>query len=212
MKSLRLLVNEFTSIHALILVGLVGGLGVSIVDRAGAQTSGTWLNTGSLNISRQGHTATMLPNGQVLVVGGENATGFLDSAELYNPSTGQWAITGRMTTPRINHKAVPLQNGEVLVCGGDNSTGSLSSAELYNFSTGQWKATGSMTIPRALHGATLLHNGQVLVAPAEAILPDHLATLPNYMTQTQAPGERVVVCKTFISLRWCCCKTAALWR
>ena len=164
MKSLRLLVNEFTSIHALILVGLVGGLGVSIVDRAGAQTSGTWLNTGSLNISRQGHTATMLPNGQVLVVGGENATGFLDSAELYNPSTGQWAITGRMTTPRINHKAVPLQNGEVLVCGGNNSTGSLSSAELYNFSTGQWKATGSMTIPRALHGATLLHNGQVLVA------------------------------------------------
>jgi len=117
-----------------------------------------------MNIPGAGLTSTLLPTGEVLVTGGENATGFLASAELYNPSTGQWMLTGSMTTPRINHKATLLQNGAVLVSGGDNSTGALASAELYNRSTGQWRSTGSMTIPRTLHGATLLNNGEVLVA------------------------------------------------
>jgi N-acetylneuraminic acid mutarotase len=110
------------------------------------------------------HTATLLPDGQVLVSGGENATGVLAGAELYNPSTGQWMVTGSMTSPRIGHKATLLQNGEVLVSGGNNASGALASAELYNVSTGQWKSTGSMTIPRTSHGATLLNNGKVLVA------------------------------------------------
>jgi len=80
-----------------------------------AQTSGNWTVTGSLSTARAGHTATMLPNGQVLVAGGENTAGFLASAELYSPSTGQWTVTGSMATPRINHKATLLPNGQVLV-------------------------------------------------------------------------------------------------
>src|ERR1022692_205492 len=129
-----------------------------------AQTSATWTVTGSLNTARAGHTATLLPSGQVLVAGGENTAGILASVELYNPSTGQWTVTGSMATPRINHQATLLPNGQVLVSGGDNTTGALASAELYNLFTGQWTTTGSMTIPRSLHGATLLFNGQVLVA------------------------------------------------
>ena len=140
------------------------GLLANVVLPASGQASGTWAVTGRLNTPRAGHTATLLPNGQVLVSGGENATGFLASAELYNPSTGQWTVTGSMATPRINHQATLLPNGQVLVSGGDNTTGALASAELYNSSTGQWTTTGSMTIPRTLHGATLLPNGQVLVA------------------------------------------------
>ena len=128
------------------------------------QSSGTWTLTGSLNTARAGHTATLLPNGQVLVAGGENTEGLLASAELYNPATAQWTVTGSMTTPRINHRATLLPNGQVLVSGGDNTTGVLASAELYNPSTGRWITTGSMIIPRTLHGATLLLNGQVLVA------------------------------------------------
>jgi N-acetylneuraminic acid mutarotase len=117
-----------------------------------------------LNEARAGHTATLLPNGQVLVTGGENAAGFLASAELFNPSTGRWTETGSMAMPRINHQATLLPSGQVLVSGGNNTTGSLASAELYNPSTGRWTTTGSMTIPRTLHGAALLLNGQVLVA------------------------------------------------
>jgi N-acetylneuraminic acid mutarotase len=146
-------------------VGLIAiGLTASAGTPAFAQSSGTWSNTGSLNVPCASHTSTVLQTGEVLVVGGENGTGFLASAELYSPSTGQWMVSGSMTTPRINHKATLLQNGEVLVSGGNNSTGALASAELYNPSTGQWRSTGSMTIARTSHGATLLNNGEVLVA------------------------------------------------
>ena len=90
---------------------------------AGAQTSGTWVVTGSLNTPSGSHTATLLSNGQVLVAGGTNASVFLSSAELYNPATGKWTITGSMTTARAEHSATLLPNGEVLVAGGTNTTG-----------------------------------------------------------------------------------------
>jgi Galactose oxidase, central domain len=146
------------------------GLCANTTPAALAQASGTWTTTGSLNIPRGGHTATLLASGQVLVVGGEDASGFLTSAELYNPATGKWTATGSTATPRIDHSATLLPNGQVLVAGGCFGVNSnfqaiyTASAELYNPSTGQWTTTGSMTIPRALHGATLLLNGQVLVA------------------------------------------------
>lgn len=164
MKSPRHLVNGLTSVRMFMLVGLFVTVQLTILANVGAQTSGTWTNTGSLSSPRAAHTATLLPSGQVLVAGGENASGILTSAELYNPSTRQWAITGSMTAPRIGHQATLLQNGEVLVSGGDNSTGALATAELYNVSTGHWTPTGSMTIPRTSHGGTLLNNGKVLVA------------------------------------------------
>jgi hypothetical protein len=129
-----------------------------------AQTSGTWITTGNLNTPRAGHTATLLLNGQVLVVGGEDATGVVASAELYNPATGKWIATGSMSTPRINHSTTLLGNGDVLVAGGQNATGSLASAELYTPAIGEWRTTSSMSIPRTLHGAVLLQSGEVLVA------------------------------------------------
>ena len=169
------------------------GLLSNVVLPASGQASGTWAVTGSLNTPRAGHTATLLPNGQVLVSGGENATGFLAGAELYNPSTGQWTVTGDMAAPRINHQATLLPNGRVLVSGGNNTTGALASAELYNPSTGQWTTTGSMTIPRSMHGATLLFNGQVLVAAGNntvASSTGNTAELYNPSTGTwQATGS-----------------------
>ncbi len=82
-----------------------------------------------MKVGRYGHEATLLQNGQVLVVGGQTASGYYTpSAELYNPSTGTWTTTGSMNVARGGHTAILLQNGQVLVVGGD-STGT--SAELY---------------------------------------------------------------------------------
>src|SRR6266480_4313393 len=55
--------------------------------------SGTWTPTSSLNTARDLHTASLLPNGMVLVAGGA-ATGDLASAELYDPASGTWTPTG----------------------------------------------------------------------------------------------------------------------
>lgn len=160
---------------------------------AAAQASGTWTVTGSLNTARADHTATLLPNGQVLVAGGENSAGILSSAELYYPSTGRWTETGSIATPRIGHQATLLPNGQVLVSGGNNTTGALASAELYNNSTGEWTTTGSMTIPRTMHGATLLLSGQVLVAAGNNTVANstgNTAELYNPFTGTwQATGS-----------------------
>jgi N-acetylneuraminic acid mutarotase len=124
-----------------------------------------WVATnGSLNTARRQNTATLLNNGQILVVGGLGSGGILSSAELYNPTTGTWTPTGSLNTARFNHTATLLPNGQVLVAGGQGNSSSPTSAELYNPATGLWTATGSLNIARQSHTATLLPNGQVLVA------------------------------------------------
>ena len=64
------------------------------------------------------HTATLLPNGKVLVAGGSNGGGSLSSAELYDPASGSWSTTGSLATARDYHTATLLPNGKVLVAGG----------------------------------------------------------------------------------------------
>lgn len=144
------------------------GLMILAVSSAIAGTSGTWSATGSLNVPRYEHAATLLFNGEVLVTGGQNGTGYLSIAELYNSATGRWSLTGGMTAARSGHSAVLLPNGEVLVAGGVNANlspcGTLASAELFSPATGTWIPTGSMTSGRYDFVLTLLPNGEVLAA------------------------------------------------
>jgi hypothetical protein len=117
--------------------------------------------------ARSHHTATLLPNGKVLVVGGEYAAGgyiqTLADAELYDPAAGTFAATGSMTVPRDFHTATILLDGKVLIAGGTNIGGELASAELYDPAAGTFAATGSMAVPREYYTATLLPNGKVLI-------------------------------------------------
>ena len=94
--------------------------------------TGLWTETGSLGTARQGHSATLLPSGKVLVAGGNNqfvAIG-LTSAELYDPATGLWTETGSLSAGRGVHTATLLPLGKVLVAGGSNGNTYLGSAEL----------------------------------------------------------------------------------
>ena len=93
--------------------------------------SSTFTGGGTLTTARDYHTATLLPDGRVLVSGGYSGTAALPSAELYDPSTGIWTVTGSLGTPRYNHTATLLPNGRALVSGGFNGTAVLPSAELY---------------------------------------------------------------------------------
>lgn len=147
--------------------------GIAIASTPATASSGGFNVTGSLNVARYGHTAALLPNGQVLVAGGYNTTtGWLTSAELYTPSTGKWSLTGSLHTARFYHAMVLLANGKVLVAGGLDPAGCcgappLATAELYDPSTGTWTETGSMTTPRESFAMVPLPNGQVLAAGAD---------------------------------------------
>jgi N-acetylneuraminic acid mutarotase len=162
--------DRFGVISSLTLVSLLAIALAASTAAPALAGSGGFNNTGSMNVARDGHTATLLQNGEVLVVGGENnTTGYLSSAELYDTSSGKWTLTGSTTIARDGHEAVLLKNGQVLVAGGYDPNACcgappLASAELYNPSTGTWTATGSMTTGRVDFDLTLLSNGEALAA------------------------------------------------
>ena len=86
--------------------------------------------TGSLNFERTSHTATLLPDGSVLVTGGL-AFFTLSSTEVYDPIAGSWSFTAGLTRARRDHTATHIGNGIVLVAGGQNDQGTTASAEIY---------------------------------------------------------------------------------
>jgi Bacterial Ig-like domain (group 2)/Galactose oxidase, central domain len=120
-----------------------------------------------------GHTATLLPNGKVLLAGGfvnsvwdYGGSTSSNGASLYDSATDEFSGTGDMTASRGDHTATLLASGKVLIAGGadQDPTGTgLASAELFDPNTGAFTETGSMAMGRFLHTATQLQDGRVLI-------------------------------------------------
>ena len=149
----------------LAVVGLLASL--SLAGCAGAATVS---HSGSMLVARDQHTATLLLDGRVLIVGGRSSdvddSSGLASAEIYDPKAHTFTATGSMTTLRTGHTATLLADGRVLITGGEdasNPPNELASAELFDPKTGAFGPTGSMSKPRAAHTATLLKDGRVLI-------------------------------------------------
>jgi hypothetical protein len=137
-------------------------------------TFSTSLISMALTTGREQATATLLPNGDVLVAGGfttaPGAVGLSPTAtaELFITASSAFQSTGSMNIPRANMTATLAPNGSVFIAGGDSTGGViLGSTELYSASTETFAAmtdTVSLSIGRELPTATLLTNGQVLIA------------------------------------------------
>jgi hypothetical protein len=126
-------------------------------------------NTGSMITARAGHTATLLADGKVLIVGGTDGSFVLNTAELYDPSKEEFVSVGSMAVPRVGHTAVRLASGTVLIAGGSSDEKYLNSAEIYDPSTRKFTLLSStMSVPRSDHQATLLKDGRVLLTGGQS--------------------------------------------
>lgn len=117
-----------------------------------------WSYAANLREGRQGHSATLLTTGQVLVAGGWNPiTDPIATAELYTPTSRTFTYTlGQMSLGRRYQAAVPLLNGDVLLGGGFNAP---STADLFNPGSQTFQTVaGTMTEERDRPTATYLLN------------------------------------------------------
>lgn len=115
----------------------------------------TWSFAGTLAFARRYHTATLLPSGKVLVVGGMNRKGEpLGSAELYDADDNTWSAAGALVSARYGHTATLLSSGKVLVAGGEGlGFKAPTSTELYDpdtntFSANIQESSAATTPPR----------------------------------------------------------------
>ncbi len=114
-----------------------------------------------------GQSATLLPSGQWLLLGGQSSDGHaLAQAQLFDPHTGMMTpVSNKLSAPRAHHSASVLPDGSVLILGGEGEGGKLvSTAERYQPATQQFEAVADVgLIARAHHTATLLMDGKLLI-------------------------------------------------
>ncbi len=124
-------------------------------------TTETWTELAPMAEKRANHTATTLPDGRVLVVGGGKTDGpYLKPTEIYDAETDSWTLSAPLTKGRAFHTATVLEDGRVLVVGGK---GKIKIAEIYDPALDSWSLAGETVDPRSEHAATLLANGTVLI-------------------------------------------------
>lgn len=133
----------------------------------------SWIFAGTTHLQRKNSLSCLLPNNNVILIGGEFEMSTLNSCEIYNLKTGYWIDTSNLLESRTSFTADLLNDGRVLVTGGESYTNrtsfdgsidyTISSCELFNYLTNTWASAPSLNLKRRYHTSTLLHSGKVLV-------------------------------------------------
>jgi Kelch motif protein/galactose oxidase-like protein len=163
----------------LLVAALLTGLAATgtIPVQAKAAGPGGWSSAPDLLEGHVAHTATLLEDGRVLIVGGTNARGVPTAgSEIFDPKANRWIRAASMRTARAAHTATLLSDGSVLVTGGRTGLNSfaietLATAQIYHPNSNSWTEASSMQVPRRLHSATRLHDGRVLVVGGTTLAP-----------------------------------------
>ncbi|MEO5687248.1 MAG: kelch repeat-containing protein [Burkholderiaceae bacterium] len=158
--------------------GVTATIGSVSASATVAVTTNTWTAAPQMPTERvAGHTATLLPSGKLLVVGGVKSAGAgTTAAELFDPVSATWTTVAPMTVMRSSHAATLLADGRVLVTGGSTVSSAAAkgyvnntSAEIYDPVANTWTLVPPMSVARSHHTATLMSDGKVLVVGGENV-------------------------------------------
>jgi hypothetical protein len=171
-----LMTRTLTTRRTLLLLAVVGLL---LAATMAALAIGSLLRpegTPTLSQARNYHTAVLLGDGRVLIVGGFNGgflpsteTDVLASAEVWDPATRLFTPAGSLNEARYGFTATLLADGRVLVVGGGTNPHASSppaefpTAEIWDPATASFSAAGSLADGRVGHRGILLADGRVLV-------------------------------------------------
>ena len=164
--------------------------------------SGTWMETGAMNVARHLPAAALLGDGRVVVAGGvvsgslRTAAYATASTEMYDPATGSWSVASPMSAARGSATGTLLQSsGRFLVAGGwsvvyNDAAGAFRpDAEVLDPVTGQWSSTGALVTTRCCHAAVELQSGRVLVAGGYTVSAGSLRGLREAELYDPAAGS-----------------------
>ena len=177
--------------------GVTASIGSVSASATLAVTTNTWTAAPQMPTERvAGHTATLLPGGKLLVVGGVKSAGAgTAAADVFDPASATWAPVAPMNVMRSSHAATLLGDGRVLVTGGSTVSSATAkgyvnntSAEIYDPVANTWTSIPPMSVARAHHTATLMDDGKVLVLGGEnvAYLVEPTAEIYDPVTNTWA--------------------------
>ena len=160
---------------------------------AAGQSAGTFTATGSMITPRFGHMSILLPNGKVLIAGGQTTCiagepvpcAIASSAELYDPAAGTFSTAGLMTTAHLA-VGVVLPDGRVLFAGSSNLTPTQVMVEIYDPAAGTFTVTCVSQTLIDIYSAALIRDGRVLLNGATS--SGFAAEFYDPVTATFAPA------------------------
>ncbi|HRE59403.1 MAG TPA: hypothetical protein PLW09_16460, partial [Candidatus Kapabacteria bacterium] len=137
------------------------------ISQVFAQTDYKWQESGSLILARQRFNVALLPNNEVLIIGGMLQNGTItNTTEIYNPITRQTRQGTPMNQPHGECDVITRSDGSIIVVSGVSNYSSqqvTKAVELYNPATQEWRVIGSLLEGRRQHSAIALSNDEILV-------------------------------------------------
>ena len=127
--------------------------------------------SGDIPSGRSGHTATLLPETNDLVVfGGVKGSKWLNSVSVLDTSGWHWRapkIQGSAPKPRSYHTATSCSGGRIVIFGGNDATASFDSLHVLETAGEKWRwtniqASGKGPSPRTGHSATVLADNKTI--------------------------------------------------
>ncbi len=141
---------------------------VALIGAPSAQASSFFSRlSAEMTEPRESAVAAALPDGDVLIAGGYNGSGWVQTAEVFDPLTATFTpLTGRMASERVLPAAAVLPAGEgVLIAGGASGRSVLKSAEIFNPISETFEpVAGEMAAERYMSATATLPDGKVLIA------------------------------------------------